>query len=705
MNLFQRIFRSAIVRAAQDITREALRDLTFATGNRTSVRLHSDISEVQAALKGYGYRCLEIIVGEIATTAWQVYRQTGQNSRQLYPSDHWAVRLLQTPNPFTEASLIWTSVGWSFYMKGNAFLYAPKNGVEYPVQFWEINPNSVEIIPDKNTYIRGYFIRTAVGPMPVDAAEMIHIRNYIPGSTPSPFVGYPIIRAVIESLSISYKQKKMLLRQFDADGIPPLVVSHPKSFSDKEWNNLKARWNEKFPHHQVAGILEGGATVVPLTTGGGSVGGGTNLNMTGEAGRADKNVQELCDSLGVPYSIVAGNFSNRSTAVVAQENFYVQTIIPRIKLFGEAITRAFQRYDPDIIVGFDPKQFNDPEFELRRLQAFGFVPNEQRALRGEKPIEGGDTLLVPSGYVPIDMLGATPEPAAPPAPTPAASLSVKSAEVSPSPWEDEEFRTWYWKRADAPVIRAERAMKKALAGVFNDMRADVLKNIAAQTKAVSKDDVKLDLNLDFFDEKLYMELFGKAVTPALLLLLKKAAHRAAQEIGLNPDDIETDLDKKRNAALDANVAKVKESVDTVKRELANLLKRNAGKTPDEVAAAITAKFNTYSDSRARAIANTSGNRAANMVRSAVWSDAGISSEWLSSRDAVVRLSHIEADGQRADAEGFFTVGGDRMEYPCGGSLASENVNCRCTKRPVIDENSKAFRQLYRLYKSSRKIAA
>lgn len=63
-------------------------------------------------------------------------------------------------------------------------------------------------------------------------------------------------------------------------------------------------------------------------------------------------------------------------------------------------------------------------------------------------------------------------------------------------------------------------------------------------------------------------------------------------------------------------------------------------------------------------------------------------EWLATRDARCRPSHLAADGQVVETGKPFKVGGYKMLYPHDGSLGapvSEIAECRCTTAPVIEE--------------------
>lgn len=55
--------------------------------------------------------------------------------------------------------------------------------------------------------------------------------------------------------------------------------------------------------------------------------------------------------------------------------------------------------------------------------------------------------------------------------------------------------------------------------------------------------------------------------------------------------------------------------------------------------------------------------------------------WRTVGDGKVRDAHSAANGQTVDADGFFTVGGEKLEYPgdrWSGASLKNVINCRCT---------------------------
>ncbi len=116
-----------------------------------------------------------------------------------------------------------------------------------------------------------------------------------------------------------------------------------------------------------------------------------------------------------------------------------------------------------------------------------------------------------------------------------------------------------------------------------------------------------------------------------------------------------------------------------------------GESVDEITMAIAsdAKFGIK---RSRMIARTESTKAVNLATDQAYQTAAnnginIRKQWLSSRDELVRETHVELDGQVVGVNDDFVVPSTGAQ---GGSPAafgdpSEDINCRCTIIPVIED--------------------
>jgi hypothetical protein len=98
-------------------------------------------------------------------------------------------------------------------------------------------------------------------------------------------------------------------------------------------------------------------------------------------------------------------------------------------------------------------------------------------------------------------------------------------------------------------------------------------------------------------------------------------------------------------------------------------------------ALIRSEFTTMSRLRAERIARTEIVSASNLgsIEAARSTGLTLQKSWLSTRDARTREAHASVDGQVAELEGYFIVGGEELAYPGDINGSADNViNCRCT---------------------------
>lgn len=118
-----------------------------------------------------------------------------------------------------------------------------------------------------------------------------------------------------------------------------------------------------------------------------------------------------------------------------------------------------------------------------------------------------------------------------------------------------------------------------------------------------------------------------------------------------------------------------------------------GKSYDNILKDVTKKFNITAGNALRII-KTETHRNENAARldslenaQRIGSNLGykIQKVWNSYIDDRTRQTHIDADGQVADDNGYFNVGGENIEAPGFGS-PENTINCRCTVTINIIDN-------------------
>jgi SPP1 gp7 family putative phage head morphogenesis protein len=109
---------------------------------------------------------------------------------------------------------------------------------------------------------------------------------------------------------------------------------------------------------------------------------------------------------------------------------------------------------------------------------------------------------------------------------------------------------------------------------------------------------------------------------------------------------------------------------------------NDNATVSQVSRQLRTMFEDMAKTRSDTIARTEMIGASNGASMEGYRQAGADrKEWLSSRDADVRESHQDLDGEVVPLSSPFSNG---LMFPGGSGPAEEVINCRCTLLPVVD---------------------
>lgn len=115
----------------------------------------------------------------------------------------------------------------------------------------------------------------------------------------------------------------------------------------------------------------------------------------------------------------------------------------------------------------------------------------------------------------------------------------------------------------------------------------------------------------------------------------------------------------------------------------------AGEDIRRMSRRLTKVFTQADRARARMIARTEVNSAAQFARYEAWQQSGVVEgvEWLTTMDGKARgpaQNHNSLHRQRRKMrEPFISSKGHTALYPGGFGVASEDINCRCALKPVI----------------------
>lgn len=553
-------------------------------------------------------------------------------------SQHYFLDLLDQANPtMTGPAASWITQIF-MDLQGEAFWILERNAIGLPVQYWPVPPYWVYRTPFKGQPFFHMIFGTYQAHIP--ERDVIWMKHLDPENPYGRGAGRGM--SLADEIDTDEYASKTMGAFFYNQAVPPYIVSLEGAEPDvvkqaeETWNQKSRGWWQAMKMHW------------------------TNVKMNVEALSptfADQKIIELkkyfrdtkVQAYGVPPEIVGiHENANRATIDVATFLMAEQVMKPRLEQRRTMYqTRILPEFDEALVADFDSPTPDDRAFKQRQMGAFpyAYTINEIRRLSDDEPIEG------PDGEE------------RPPMPTQAPTVSETPVKPPAAP-------------AAAEIVEAKgRGPDVATPGV-QDVKA---------SKAITEADVPKIL------EALRAETLSEEIDPIWKKRIDEWAADALASTGaavsfelLNPiiarhlkelaaDHIEGLVDETTRQALRD------ELVEGVK----------AGEGIDLLADRVHEIFAEAEGYRAERIARTEVLRSSNFASTAAYEISGVvpEREWVSTPDDRVRETHDKMDGQRVAIDEPFTLpdGGGSAMYPGDFGLAEEDINCRCTTAPIIQD--------------------
>ena len=390
-----------------------------------------------------------------------------------------------------------------------------------------------------------------------------------------------------------------------------------------------------------------------------------------------------------PISMGEVEGANRASSAVAEDHLCANVINPRLELFSEVATKSVPRKltgREDEGLYWEPAKSHDPELELADDQAAldraAMSRNEFRAKRGMVRISGGDSVFIGGQMIPI-----VPEPevdpdeeadrlpeAGPKCPrgTIAAVLGVKAT----ADYHDSER------------LKFEAALTDALVEAFQGLSSGLREQIDRINKAALTPSVASSVIDRAHWERVIRDVSMPIIRNAVVAgaagewnLSKSQGSLRTKNVAM-PESVNKKIRKTIEQTQDSPIWMriVQSVVNTVKRTAREAIASGAN-VALAVTMAVASPESILDRSAGIAAVETQAAYSAGQTHAyAALVAAGRVRRrmWLSRRDAKVRETHIEADGQIVVGNNPFTVGGHKADYPCDPKLpAKERCNCRC----------------------------
>jgi HK97 family phage portal protein len=411
-------------KAAESPPEKKAASLLLPMGPAASALASTQVSYLTLASEGYAinwaaFSCINRIATAVASVEPTLYQRKKGKVEKV--EDHPLLDLLHSPNLAQSRNefMIWLTtlylVSGNSYVYGNGLVASPNKP---PEELQLLNPGKMTVERNPRGYLplKYEYTPTASGTAfayPVDQitgrSAVMHLKSVNPLNE---WYGLsPLIAAAygIDILNAGSKWNKKLLDN-DARPSGALVVKDaegkPATLTEEQFSRLREEIDSKFSGANNAGkplLLEGGLEWQEFSLS------PKDLDfLNGKYASA----RDVAMALGVPSQLLGipgdSTFANMEQAKVT---FWTDTVIPTLCLFLEGFNRwltplygddLYLYYDEEMIPALEPLRKQKAD----RINASGYMTvNEKRLAMGLDEIEGGDTVLVPSSTIPLELAG------------------------------------------------------------------------------------------------------------------------------------------------------------------------------------------------------------------------------------------------------------------------------------------------------------
>lgn len=635
------------------------------------------------------YSCISRISKTAASVPWKVYKETDQGLEEI--PNHPLEQLLKRPNPYMSGGDIMERLVSHLYLGGNTVLSKVRAN-NIVAELWPLSPDQVSPIPTNNQFISGYEYKINGQTQFIEASEIIHVMFVDPAN---PYWGLSPLQAVARVVDTDTELVNFQMVSLQNRAITDGVFSFKQPLTKDQWEDARNMVREQ---HQGTGnartpwVLGGEAQWQQMSLSPAEMDFIQSRNFTRE---------EICSVFNVPPPMI-GLYDNATLNNIetARKIFWLDTMIPLLEDLKSAFNLSLTpEFGEGIVLSYDVSNvqaiqdnFGEKVTTAKELWTMGIPFNmiNQRLELGFDDVEGGDV-----GYLPLNVViaGETDD------------VNVTGNEdedvtvIAEDAADDEEAagnkfikprrgKAWnldtdeqkdiYWKKTDDRRLKWEAQFADRVEKLFT-------KEANSVVKAFKQSGLEGALHAIGQNEDSWNQI-AKAMYLAIIEdfgsdtwdLLKKQAPKEIKELKAFDPWSENIQEWVRNRAADLITHVTETTKDLIRNVIAMGMDEGQGVT--KIAQAIRERYEGFTKRRSETIARTETVSASNFGSMASAQQTGLNpmKVWVSSRDKRVRDTHKDVDGVMVGMNEEFHVGGDTMLFPGGGSLAKENVHCRCT---------------------------
>lgn len=319
-----------------------------------------------------------------AQVEWKLYRKNAKGERTEI-LDHPALRLVNTPSPFTTRQSVFEAGQQHYELVGETYLVVSySDSVRIPRELWVVRPDRISPNPDSENFVDGYTYRGPDG-------EKIRLENdeVLSFKRPNPLDPYSGIGAVQSVLAQidSDRWSAEWNKNFFLNGAQPGgIIEVDKRLSDPEFDEMRDRWKSQHQGvanaHRVA-ILER-AKYLPLSHS------QKDMQFTELATLSGEKVRE---AFGFPKPLLGTvEDVNRANAEAAEYVFAKWLVVHRLERWKQMLNQQLLPLFKSLGAGL--------EFDYESP-----VPENEEAEQAERAakIEAARTLILDMGAEPAEV--------------------------------------------------------------------------------------------------------------------------------------------------------------------------------------------------------------------------------------------------------------------------------------------------------------
>ena len=283
------------------------------------------------------------------------------------------------PNPYQSAQDFRRELFKDLLLDGNAFIHFDG------VFMYHLPAENVEILSDAKTFIRGYRYN---GNVLFEEREVFYFKDV---SSTSIYRGASRLESCLDNINILYSMQEFQQKFFENGTIFGLVLTSDNTLSQAAKEKTLQYWQQRY-NSKSGGkrpiILDSGLKPQRLSE--------QNFKDLDFDQAIKTHNERIISSLGVPPLLLNGG--NNANIAPNLRLFYLETILPIVKLYISAVERYFG-YDVEAVTSsvsaLQPDIGEIAKYHSTLVNGGIITPNEAREELRYAKLDGGDTIRIP----------------------------------------------------------------------------------------------------------------------------------------------------------------------------------------------------------------------------------------------------------------------------------------------------------------------